>query len=90
MDDKKLQDLLEGLQRQIKDAAELDDQSRQLLQDIDADIHELLRSSDPGSLQDGASTLRRLEAAIEHLEASHPDLTMALSNLLNALNNAGI
>lgn len=90
MDDQKLQDLLESLQRQIKDVTELDDEGRQLLQDIDADIQQLLRTPDPGSLQDGASTLRRLEAAIEHLEASYPDLTLALSNLLNALNNAGI
>lgn len=90
MDDQKLQSLLEGLQQQIKDAGELDDQGRRLLKDIDADIHELLRTPNPGSLQDGASVLRRLEAAIEHLEASHPDLTMALSSLLAALNNAGI
>lgn len=90
MDDQKLRESLEGLQRQIKDTGDVDDRGRQLLEDIDGDIHELLRHPDVGSVPDGASILGRLETAIEHLEASHPDLTMALSNLLNALNNAGI
>lgn len=90
MDDKKLRRLLEQLHAELEHTESLDDKGRDLLRRLDADIRGLLNRSQGDALQVQAPTLERLEAAINHLEITHPTLTMALSELLTTLNNAGI
>ncbi|MCX6039132.1 MAG: DUF4404 family protein [Chloroflexi bacterium] len=36
------------------------------------------------------SIVQGLEGAVNHFEATHPDLTMLISKLLDSLSNAGI
>jgi hypothetical protein len=88
MEDKKLKDLLEQLHNELEHTANLDDKGRALLRDLDADIRQLLDGSAKNVSQ--SLVLERLEDSIKHLEITHPTLTMALSELLTALNNAGI
>lgn len=90
MDDKKLRRLLEQLHAELEHTESLDDKGRDLLRRLDADIRGLLNRSQGDALQVQAPTLERLEKAINHLEITHPTLTMALSELLTTLNNAGI
>jgi hypothetical protein len=65
----------------------LDDDSRELLEDVRRDIEAALaREGDAGepSLRD------RLEAAIRHFEASHPVLTATMGRVIDQLANMGI
>jgi len=65
----------------------VDPKSRELLADVRRDIESVLaRSDDPGH----RSLRRRLEAAIEHFETSHPVLTATMGRVMDQLANLGI
>jgi hypothetical protein len=85
MDEKKLASLLEELHTELEQTDSVDATGQELLRHLDTDIHALLERSDAR-----ASAIGRLEAAIGHLEATHPTLTLTLSKMLAALSNAGI
>ena len=87
MSDTKARKLLEQLRKEIEQTGSLDAKGRDLLQGLDADIHDLLeRSADAAD----ASVMKRMEDSVDHFQVSHPTLTMILSELMNILNNAGI
>ena len=87
MTDQNLRTLLEGLHEELQRTESVDEKGRTLLRDLDADIRALLeRSGESG----GASVLKSLQSAMDHFEITHPKLTMALSEMMTALNNAGI
>ncbi len=86
MTDQKLTQLLEQLHTELANAEGLDDTSRDLLRALNGDIEALLQRSEG----DQAPLLERLEESIARFEESHPALTAALSQMLSALNNAGI
>lgn len=88
MTDKNLTQLLEQLHKELSETEAVDDKGRELLQALQVDIQNLLGSSPAKSPDD--SVLERLQDTIDHFETSHPDLTSVLSNLITALNNAGI
>jgi hypothetical protein len=88
MADPKLTQLLEQLHTELSSAEAVDEKGRDLLRALNADIEALLERSENGDGDD--SLLERLQDSIEHFEASHPALTSALAQMLNALNNAGI
>ncbi len=90
MDDQELRKLLEQVHTEIENTHSLDDQGRELLRHLDADIRSLLARSGDAPLQAGGSTLSRLEQALDHFETSHPALTGMLSKLLETLSSAGI
>lgn len=90
MDDEKLRKLLEQLHSELEHTQSVDDKGRVLLKDLDMDIRGLLNRSEGDALQVQPPVLGRLEDSIDHFELTHPTLTMALSELLTALNNAGI
>lgn len=90
MDDPKLREQLEQLQAEIKQAHSVDDEGKALLQDLEADIHDLLARSQEESVQVQPSTIQGLQDSLAHFEVSHPSLTALISNLLETLSNAGI
>ena len=82
----KLRSLLEQLHDELKQLESVDDDGREILNHINADIQQFL---DP--TQDNPTTLLgRLQDAIDHFEVEHPAVTAALSQMLNTLSNAGI
>jgi ABC-type transporter Mla subunit MlaD len=86
MTDQKLRDLLQQLQDELKQTQSVDEKGREMLSQLSADIQQFL---DPA--QDNPTTLlERLQDAIDHFEVEHPAVTAALSQMLNALSNAGI
>ena len=87
MEDKDLTDLLQQLRSELARTRIVDEQGRELLRGLNADIEKLLERSDDDS---DDSLLERLQDGIDYFEATHPRLTTALSQLLNSLNNAGI
>ena len=88
MTDKNLSELLEQLHDELGKTQVMDEKGRQLLRDLDADIQKLLLRSE--GMETDESFLESLQAAIDHFEITHPDLTSALSHMLTILSNAGI
>ena len=84
----KITQLLEQLHDELAKTRALDDRGRELLRALRADIQNLLDSSESGAADE--SLLERLQDSIDHFESTYPRLTTTLSQLLTALNNAGI
>ena len=82
----KLRELLQQLHDELKQIETVDDDGREMLSHLNADIQQFL---DPAR-ENPESFLERLQSAIDHFQVEHPDITTALSQMLNTLNNAGI
>ena len=83
----KIRELLEQLQGELDQMGTQDVQGRELLGNITADINSLLQ--DP-NIQTDDSVLKSLQDSIDHFNIEHPKLTMALSEIMSILSNAGI
>ncbi len=91
MDDEELRNLLEELHQRIEKTDTVDEKGRELLSHLSVDIRNLLeRTGHEERLRGNEWEIGRLEESVRHFEVSHPNLTAALSQLLNILNNAGI
>lgn len=90
MDNQELRKLLEQLHGEIEHTKSIDDKGRELLDDLAADIRELLARSEGGQAKVQETLLGRLEDSISYLEVTHPTLTQTLSRMLETLSNAGI
>jgi len=78
------------LRDEIESTKSVDEKGRELLRELDEDIHDLLERSESEKEELRPSMVRRLQDAIEQLEINHPDLTSILSQLSAILSNAGI
>lgn len=87
MTNQKIQELLEQLHDEIHKTDTLDENGRGMLEHLTADINALLASGD-GKPEE--SLVERLQDSIDHFEIEHPSLTMALSEMMKILSNAGI
>lgn len=91
MNENELRELLEELHKKIEHTNSVDEKGRELLSHLSVDIRNLLeRTGHEEQLRGTKWELGRLEESVRHFEMSHPNLTHALSQLLTALNNAGI
>jgi hypothetical protein len=90
MDNKKSRKLLQHLHDEIKKTRAVDEKGSALLRDLEGDIRALLERSEGSPVQVHPSIVQRLQGALNHFEATHPDLTMLISKLLDSLSNAGI
>ncbi|HEX5837583.1 MAG TPA: DUF4404 family protein [Anaerolineales bacterium] len=91
MNDDQLRQLLEELHRKIEDTDQVDEKGRELLSRLSVDIRNLLeRTGHEERLRGNSWVIGRLDESVRHFEVTHPNLTAALSQLLNILNNAGI
>jgi cell division septum initiation protein DivIVA len=88
MNSQEIDKLLEQLNKEIEGIQPDDEKGQVLLRELSADIRELLERAE--SKQPAPSMMQRLEKSIDHFEVTHPELTTALSSLLNILSNAGI
>ncbi|MDO8755273.1 MAG: DUF4404 family protein [Anaerolineales bacterium] len=87
MKDNKIRELLEQLQDELDHSGPLDEKGRDLLDHITADITNLL---DDSGRQPDETILQGLQDSIDHFKIEHPKLTMALSEMMAILSNAGI
>jgi hypothetical protein len=91
MNDDELRQLLEDLHRKIEDTDQVDEKGRELLSHLSVDIRNLLeRTGHEQRLRGNSWVIGRLDESVRHFEVTHPNLTAALAQLLNILNNAGI
>lgn len=90
MENQELNNLLEKLTQEIKNVHSVDEKGTELLLELDKDIHTLLERSGEDTLEMQVSSIQLLEKTIRHFETTHPNLTVAISKLLDTLSNAGI
>ncbi len=91
MNDEELRQLLEELHTKIENTDSVDEKGSELLSHVNADIHNLLqRTGHEQSLRESSVQSGSWEDSIRHFEVTHPNLTAAISHLLDILNNAGI
>lgn len=90
MGDRELCKLLEELHSEIEHTETVDEKERQLLNELGADIRELLERCEAEQVESKPLTMQRIEDAIESMAVNHPTLTDMLSNISRILSNAGI
>ncbi len=83
----KIRELLEQLQGELAQVSPQDKKGHDLLESITEDINSLLQES---NIKTDESVLQRLQDTIDHFNIEHPKLTMALSEMMSILSNAGI
>lgn len=90
MNDQDIRRRLQELHDELQRIENVDEEGRALLRRLDEDIRLLLQRTGEEGFPVGEPLLRRLQSAIDRFELSHPKLTMALSEMLTSLSNAGI
>ncbi len=83
----KIRELLEQLQGELDQVDPQDEKGRKMLENITTEIDSFLQKSDD---QRDESFFQRLQDTIDHFNIEHPKLTMALSEIMSILSNAGI
>lgn len=86
MTDQKLPEILQQLHDELERTESVDEEGREMLSHLSADIQKFI---DPAE-EDDETLFGRIQDAIDHFEVEHPAITAALSQMLNALSNAGI
>lgn len=76
--------------REVESLDALDAKDRQLLAQLDADIHKLLEPSEPESPLDLSQLSERVQQSVMRLEASHPNLALVLGQIAEMLARLGI
>ena len=84
-----LRELLERLHDELEKTGSVDEKGDEMLRHLDADIRGLLARSGK-RVENDQPMLGRLQDTIDHFEATHPSLTLTLSEIMTILSNAGI
>jgi len=90
MENDKNRKILQQLHDEINKIKSVDDQGAELLRDLDADIRALLERSGEESIEVHPAIFQRLGQVVDHFEATHPEFTTLISELLTALSGAGV
>ena len=90
MENEELRKLLHQLHDEINNTQTVDEKGSEMLRELEGDIHALLERSGESPVPVHPSVFQRLESALKHFEVTHPDLTTAISRVLDSLSNAGI
>ena len=89
--DQNLRELLERLHNQLEQTESMDEAGTEMLRHLDEDIRKRLESSGSKRKKEpDEPILERLQDTIDHFEATHPNLTLTLSEMMTILSNAGI
>ncbi len=85
-----LRDTLNNLRSTLQERDSLDSDSLELLAQLHEDIEVLLELSSEARPEQHAQVQTHLSSSLQRLEATHPQLSSAMSNLLNILNSMGV
>jgi Domain of unknown function (DUF4404) len=88
MDKAKLRATVAELEQELRDSANLDDESRQMLRQTVGEIRAALR--DEETPLESQSLAQRLSEATGKFEGSHPALTNVVARLIDGLAQMGI
>lgn len=85
-----LQNLLKKLRIEIDNIQVVDKSSVEMLNKMKTEIDKVLKQSENDQEIEKSSLLEKLEKAVEHFEAAHPELTAKMNNVINFFNNVGL
>lgn len=89
MDRQQLQAQLEQLHSELRRTDTVDERERETLRALAADIEELLKRGDDHTQGYGGLS-ERLKESVAQLEASHPEATLLMRQLIDSLAFMGI
>ncbi len=81
---------IQRLHNELKQTKAVDDKSRQYLKELKNDIERLLKQDDDASSKQNKDLIDKLKNTAEQIEASHPELTASINNVITILVNLGI
>ena len=88
MEQQKLRELLETLHKELEQVDSVDKNTVAVLTNLREDISKLV-SDDVGAMHENESLMQRMSEAVDHFEAGHPKLSMAIQHVLDSLANMG-
>ena len=86
----KLKDSLEKLHNELKNAEELDNDSRTALKELMNDIQMILNKSEEKIGKEHHNILESLKESSQKFELTHPELAGAINIVISSLSNLGI
>jgi hypothetical protein len=90
MDKQEFREQIQRLHNQLQHLRSADESERQLLQLLNSDIQALLEHKEDYERHHYDSLGERLRETIEKIEASHPNLTLLMGQIADALAKIGI
>ncbi len=85
-----LQSLLKKLKLEINNIKLVDKSSIEMLNKMKKEIDTALERNEAEQEIGKSNLIEWLEKSVEHFEASHPELTAKMNNVINFLNNIGL
>ena len=90
MDKQQFDVALQQLHHELQQIESVDETERQLLRQLMSDIRKLTRSENSDQLRAPEGLVEELTEGIERFEASHPQATMLMGQVIDALAKMGI
>ena len=90
MDAQQLHARLDQLHKELQQIESVDADERRALQQLMADIHEILEKEEGHPIQKYRQLSERLRDNVAQLEASHPTVTMLMGQVIDTLAKMGI
>lgn len=90
MDKQQLQERLQRLHAELQQIESVDPRGRRALEQLSADIQELLENGPEHERHKYSKLGERLRDGVEHFEASHPKVTMLMGQVADILAKMGI
>lgn len=90
MDQRPLRETLEQLHSQLENTESVDEESRQLLEHLMADVEDLIDRDGEELKPEDHTVIDHLRLSIRKFEVSHPSLTISMGHLLDILCQSGI
>ena len=89
MEKQQLDEMLTKLHQELEQVDTVDETTATVLSELRDDIQHLLSGAGSGTPEEQEPISRRLGEAIEHFEADHPRLSIALQHVLDSLVKMG-
>lgn len=90
MEEQNLQELLQQLHHDLEQTDAVDEQTEKMLQDVMADIQQLLQSPDAESTEHPHTLADRMNDIMYRLDESYHPLVVLIGQITNSLSNMGI
>ncbi|NTW57129.1 MAG: DUF4404 family protein [Chlorobiaceae bacterium] len=89
MEQQKLRELLETLHQELAGVDSVDETTGSVLESLREDIGKLVDREQAAAIVSDEPLIDRLNEAVNHFEAGHPRLSLAIQHVLDSLANMG-
>ena len=86
----KIKDSLEKLHQELKEAKQVDEDSKKVLRELMNDIQAILDKNEEGIGKEHHNLLESLKEYSRKFELTHPELAGAINIVISSLSNLGI